>query len=239
MSIERKNNVTIVTGYWPVPNKYKHYDYCKWFENSLKINQRMYFFGDSLTKDTILSCRKELETIFVEHPISNFYSGNFYSRFWIHPYHLPTTDLGKIWQEKMNLIKLAKDMDGDNATEFYVWYDAAALIFRNEPPPCIRFNLKDVNSLPHDKIIYSDPYPFDPKYSYATTIHIIPKGLINDIHTLYYRHLKKFASSNPKEWQYANDQLIFTELVKKYPLLFYKIATGYGENIIQLYKIYV
>lgn len=239
MNTERKDNITIVTGYWPVHNKNKHSDYCKWFENTLKVNQRMYFFGDPSTKDIIMPFRENMETIFVEHPIKKFYSNNFYSKFWTHRFYIPTIDLGKIWQEKINLIKLAKDMDGENATEFYVWYDAAACLFRNEPPPSIRLNLKNVNSLPHDKIIYSTPYPFNANYSYATTIHIVPKGLIDDLHILYYRCLQKFASSKPKEWLYANDQLIFTELLKNYPSLFYKIATGYGENITILYKKFV
>ena len=37
MSIERKDNITIVSGYWPVHNKYTQETYCKWFQNTLKI----------------------------------------------------------------------------------------------------------------------------------------------------------------------------------------------------------
>ena len=78
MSVERKSNITIVSGYWPVHNKYTPQTYYKWFENTLKINQRMYFFGDSSIKETILPYRKNMETIFVDHPISKFFSNNFY-----------------------------------------------------------------------------------------------------------------------------------------------------------------
>ena len=236
MSVERKDNITIVSGYWPVRNKHAHKDYCKWFENTLKINQRMYFFCDTPTKDLILPYRENLETIFVEHPIKQFYSNNFYSKFWVNQYELPSTDLGKILHEKINLMKLAKDMDGENATEFYVWYDAAACLFRNEPPPSIRLSLKNLNVAPHDKIWYSSPYPSNCNHSYANTIHIIHKDLIDDIHTLYYRVLKKVASSKSKDWQYGSDKMVFTELMKEYPQLFCNIATGYGENIRQLYN---
>jgi len=236
MSIERKDNITIVSGYWPVHNIHSPQTYYKWFENTLKINQRMYFFCDSSTKETILPYRENLETIFVEHSIDKFYSNNFYnSRMPIHPYHLPSNDVAKIRHEKINLMKLAKDMDGENATEFYIWYDAGASIFRNDPPPSIRLCLKDVNSLPHDRILYSDPYPSSNIYSYATTIHVIHKNLIDDIRTLYYRYLKKCVSKK-NDWQCGSDQLIFTEILKKHPLLFCKIATGYGENIRPLYK---
>ena len=237
MSIERKDNITIVSGYWPVRNKHTHQAYCKWFENTLKINQRMYFFGDTSTKDLILPYRENLETIFVEHPMSKFYSNNFYSKFWTHRSEIPSADLGKIWHEKMNLMKLAKDMDGENATEFYVWYDAGATLFRNEPPPSIRLNITDGNRMPRHKIWYSSPYPSNGKYTYANTIHIIHKDLINDIHTLYYRILKKFASSKSKDWLYGSDKMVFTELMQNYPQLFCKIAIGNGENIRQLYNL--
>jgi hypothetical protein len=237
MSIERKDNITIVSGYWPVRNKHTHETYCKWFENTLKINQRMYFFCDTSTKNVILPYRENLETIFVEHPIKKFHSSMFYSRFWIHPNHIPSTNLGKIWHEKINLMKLAKDMDGENATDFYVWYDAGASLFRDDPPPSIRLNLKDVNSLPRNKILYSEPYPSNGKHSYASTIHIIHKDLIDDIHKLYYVALRRVASSKQKDWQYGSDKTLLTELIQKYPQLFCKISTGYGENINELYKL--
>ena len=237
MSIERKDNITIVSGYWPVHNKYTHETYCKWFENTLKINQRMYFFCESSIKNIILPYRENLETIFVEHPINKFHSTNFYSRFWIHPNHIPSTGLGKIWHEKINLMKLAKDMDGENATDFYVWYDAGASLFRNEPPPSIRLNLKDVNSMPHNKILYSDPHPSDGTSFYASTIHIMHKDLIDNVHTLYYRYLQRYGSSKKTDWRYGSDKIILNELMNTYPQLFCQVASGYGENINQLYNL--
>ena len=236
MSVERKDNITIVSGYWPVCGKHAHKDYCKWFENTLKINQRMYFFCDTPTKDIILPYRGNLETIFVEHTIDKFYSSNFYNKSWIHPSQLPCADLGKIWHEKINLMKLAKEMDGENATDFYIWYDAGAFPFRNNPPPSIRLNLKNLNSLPHNKILYSDQYPSNGIHSCSGTIHIIPKDLIDIIHTLYYNVLRRFNSLKQKDWRYGSDIMVFTELMKKYSQLFCKISIGPGENIKELYK---
>jgi hypothetical protein len=236
MSIERKDNITIVSGYWPVCSKHSHKDYCKWFENTLKINQRMYFFCDTPTKDIILPHRENLETIFVEHPISKFYSSNFYNKYWTHRSEIPSTELGKIWHEKINLMKLAKDMDGKNATDFYIWYDAGAFPFRNEPPPCTRLNLTDLNCFPHDKILYSDPYPSNGIHTYASTIHIIHRDLIDNVHTLYYAYLQRFKNSKQKFWQYGSDRMVLTELMRDYPQLFCKISIGSGENIRQLYK---
>jgi hypothetical protein len=236
MSIDKKDNITIVSGYWPVLNKHTPETYCKWFHNTMQINQRMYFFCDPSTNDIILQYRKNLDTIFVNHPITNFYSNIFYKRFVPHISHVQSIDLSKIWHEKINLMKLAKDMDGENATDYYIWYDAGTFIFRDEPPTSIRLNLKDVNCLPRDKICYSEPFPYNDNYSYATTIHIIHKNLINDIHTLYYRYVK-ICASKYKDWRAGSDQVVFTELLKDYPHLFYKISTGYGANLTKLYTL--
>ena len=128
-------------------------------------------------------------------------------------------------------------MDGENATDFYLWYDAGASLFRNEPPPSIRLNLKDVNSMPHNKILYSDPYPSDGTNLYASTIHIMHKDLIDNVHTLYYRYLQRYGSSKKTDWRYGSDKIILNELMNTYPQLFCQIASGYGENINQLYNL--
>ena len=97
-------------------------------------------------------------------------------------------------------------------------------------------NLKNLKSLPHEKILYSDPYPSNGKHTYASTIHIIHKDLIDNIHILYYTFLQRFTHSKEKIWQYGSDRMVFTELMQTYPQLFCKIATGNGENIRQLYN---
>ena len=236
MSTERKDNITIVSGYWPVSNKYTPETYCKWFANTMQINQRMYFFCDPSTNEIILPHRKNLETIFVDYPMKSFHSNIYCNRSWCESSHIESLELSLIWHEKINLIKLAKDMDGENATEYYIWYDAGAFIFRNQPPPSIRLNLKNVNCLPRNKIYYSEPFPSNDDYSYASTIHIIDKDLIDIIHSLYYKYIKICALKYP-DWRSGSDQVVFTELLKDYSFLFYKVTTGYGENIKLLYKI--
>jgi hypothetical protein len=235
MSTERKDNITIVSGYWPVSNKYTPETYYKWFANTMQINQRMYFFCDPSIKDTIIPYRKGLETIFVDHPLNNFFSINYYRKFVSDPFNKLSKERSKILHEKIDLMKVAKDMDGENATDFYIWYDAGAFIYRNQPPPSIRLNLKDVNSLPRNKVCYSEPFPSSDDYSYASTIHIIHKDLIDQIHTLYYKYVK-ICITKYRDWRSGSDEVVFTEMLKDYPYLFYKISTGYGENIRQLYK---
>lgn len=96
------NNITVVSGYWEVHNKYGN-KYNEWFNNSLRINQRYIFFCEN--SDYILNYRKDLETIFVNHPINNFISYNIYKDNWIHPIHVPSKELGMIWHEKINCLK--------------------------------------------------------------------------------------------------------------------------------------
>jgi hypothetical protein len=52
---------------------------------------------------------------------------------------------------------------------------------------------------------------------------------------MYYRYLEK-CMIKYKDWRCGSDQVVFTEILKDYPLLFYKISIGCGENIRQLYK---
>ena len=67
------NNITLVSGYWPVKNKHTHESYSQWFNNTLKINQRMYFFCDKERGNSqIAQHRKDYETIFVDHTIDKF-----------------------------------------------------------------------------------------------------------------------------------------------------------------------
>jgi hypothetical protein len=228
------NNITLVSGYWPVKNKHTHESYSQWFNNTLKINQRMYFFCDKERNSQIAQHRKDYETIFVDHTIDKFLSHWYYKEDWYHPAHIPSIELGKIWHEKINMMKLAKDMDGENATDFYVWVDAGICAYRNSPPPSKLLNLKDVDELPHDSICYSESYPPEPEHKYAGTCHIIHKDLIDNIHHLYYEQVK-LCGHKYKDWRCGSDQVVFTELMKAYPRLFTKISQGYGGNLIKLY----
>lgn len=129
------DNITVVSGYWQVKNKYKNDKYNDWFKNTLNINQRYIFFCEKDKNDYIKSFRGGLDTIFIDYPVSNFYTNQFSSNAWIDKTHVPSKELGMIWNEKIHMLKLAKDMD-KTPTDFYMdrLWDCA--LSRNCTPTC-------------------------------------------------------------------------------------------------------
>lgn len=227
-----ENNITVVSGYWKVDNKHGHSNYDEWFKNSLQINQRYIFFCEEETISYISSFRKNLETIYKDYPLTNFYSRKYIKDDWTDGYNVPSLDLAMIWNEKIHLIKLAKDND-TNPTEFYIWIDAGICSYRYILPPSNKLNLKDVSSLPKNKLCYS--HTDGGYHNFAATVLIIHRSFIDTFHDKYYEVLE-----NCNDGGYCgSDQFIFTKLMRSNPELFYKISEGYGENLVTLYEKYV
>ena len=224
-----KDNITVVSGFWNVKHKYDKDSYDKWFKNTLKINQRYIFFCEKDMQPIISKYRENLETNFIEYKLSDFYANNF-NIDQTHPIHVPSIELGRIWNEKVHLIKLAKDSDSTK-TDFYVWVDAGITPFRNQLPPPVRLNLKDVNSLPHDKLCYSEAY--SDYHAFSAGVLIIHRDFIDKFHDIYYKIVKRCSDS----WKCGSDQYNFTLMKNEYPDMFYKMSFGYGENLLELYRL--
>ena len=227
------DNITIVSGYWNINSKFSHNKYDEWFNNTLKINQRYIFFCDKSNNEYINKFRSEYETIFVDSPIDNLFSRQFYKDNWTNPTHVPSPELGMIWHEKIHCMKLAKDND-QNPTDFYVWVDAGVCIYRDNKPPNNRLNLIDTNMLPHDKLCYS--YVKDDNHNFAATVLIMHKSIIDRIHDIYFEYLIKLGEEL-NDWRCGSDQVIHTKMLLDYPELYHKFSEGYGENLVELYKI--
>jgi hypothetical protein len=215
-----KDNLTFVSGYWKVKNKYTHEKYVEWFRNSLNINQRYIFFCEEKDNEFIKSFRNGYETIFINYTLAETHSNIFYNNNWVDSYHCPSLELGKIWHEKIHLLKLAKDYDTNlgSSTIFYVWSDAGASVYREISPPPVRFNYYGFE---REKIYYSscNDHPI------AGTSYMVHKNIIDAIHTLYYKELDERKTNN----EYISDQHILTILLHKYPAYFIHFARGYGE----------
>lgn len=234
-----ENNITVVSGYWNINSKYESGIYNEWFSKTLKINQKYIFFGEEKDFENIQKFRGDLETNFVDYPICNFYTKQFYRDHWVHQTHVPSKELGMIWNEKIHLMKLAKDSD-ENPTEFYLWVDAGVPPYRKKNPPEKKLNLISVDSLPHDKVCYSK---VDESYhSYAATVHIMHKNMIDKIHAVFYEYLEKLGNE-VNDWRCGSDQFIFTKIRDENPELFYEFTcvpacdndNGYGLNLVKLF----
>lgn len=254
------DNLTVVSGYWPVVNKYNDGAFKQWMNNTLRINQRYIFFCDEqrTKKDEIQSFRGEYETVFMDHPLDSFYTRQYASKSWMHPYHIPSVELGMIWHEKVHLMKLARDYDvarsSSSCTDFYIWVDAGIAPYRWTQMPQVRLNLKDVNALPHDKLCYGSVYT---TYHWVSGgVFIMHKDIIDTIHDLYYKELESSNNYALESWRCGSDQYIFTRVMQKYPHLFFRMTDGYtkedrkgkrnfhltegfGQALVELFETYV
>ena len=234
MSID---NIVIVSGYWKVPNKHSHQKYDQWFHNSLKINQLMYFFCENQeTEDYIKPFRGDLPTIYIHYPMSQFKSNEYYQPHWVNPVHVPSVELGKIWHEKIHLMKYVKD--NYPTVEFYIWCDAGACVYRDRPPPAVRLNLKNVDTLPHNQFCYSDPLNMNSYHNFSGTVYIIHRNMIDRFHQLFLDYVD-VCHETYNDWRCGSDQVVFTEMMKDRPELFFKLAEGYGANLSALYDSHV
>ena len=213
------DNITFVSCYYNVKNKYNHETYSKWFKNSLNINQRYIFFCKEEDNDFIRTFRNGYETIFINYSIADFYSNNFYNDNWVDNYHCPSIELGKIWHEKIHLLKLAKDYDVNfkSSTTYYMWVDAGICIFRNYSPPPVRINYYKSEK---EKVFYSDSNEHS-----ITGCYMIHKNIIDLIHHLYYDTL----NTNKKSLTLLTDQHLLALILNQYPEYFFKACTGYGK----------
>jgi hypothetical protein len=227
-----KDNITVVSGYWPVKNKHGSNKYDDWFKKSLKINQRYIFFCEKDRNDYIKSFRRDLETIFVDYSISDFFTNKYASDKWIDSMHVPSKEVSMIWNEKMHMLKIAKDMD-KTPTDYYIWIDAGIASYRDNEPPSIRLNLKDIDSLPRDKLCYSHVEDF--YHNFSAGCLLIHRDAIDIFHDKYY----EFLSECNDGWKCGSEQYIFTKMMNKYPDMFYKMSEGYGTNLVDLYEKYV
>ena len=233
----RTDSITVVSGYWDVINKHAKQSFNRWFENTLKINQRYIFFGTESTQAAIALFRGNFETTFIVHPLEQFYTKPYEIDEWQHPIHVPSSNLGMIWNEKIHLLKMAKDecIQTNTLTEFYMWIDAGICTYRNTPPPTTRLTLANVDALPHDKIIYTDSE--DTLHRFSGGAFLMHHTIVDDVHELYYHELN--ACNQDRIWQCGVDQIIFTRLMKKYPHLFIKLGNGYGTLLGILYDNYI
>jgi hypothetical protein len=224
------DNVTVVSGYWTVKNKHGQ-NYDNWFKNSLHINQRYIFFCDESSNKYISQFRGDYETIYINYPMNNFFTSKYAKESWINSTHVPSKELGMIWNEKVHLLKLAKDMD-TVPTEYYCWIDAGVAPYREKYPPQERLNIKD-GLLPPKKMYYSRVE--DEYHNFAATVLLIHRDIIDEFHDKYYEILNTCQD----EWKCGSDQYIFTKMMNKYPEMFHKISDGYGENLTILYEKYI
>jgi len=241
--------ITIVSGYWELKNsKFNPETYGKWMENALKINAPYVFFT---TKNMIPFVKKYRKhpTMFIEKTIDDFYFKryNFDERY-VHPFHVPSIELGLIWLEKISLVKEASEKD-PFGNEWYAWIDAAVCTYREKEPPTRQWPdkkkaekllkkecLNYTTSLGYLHLNLNDIKKGDYQHRVSGT-WIIHKTFIPRFCDWFEVFMKKIILEFRKKNHYAvlSDQVIWTRMMMDKPKLFNCVGTGYGEILNILY----
>ena len=231
------NNLTCVSGYWSVKNKHNN-KFDSWFHKTLKLNCPYVFFCDKEMKNKIEKYREGLPTYYIECSIKDFVTKKYKDNMKIDNSHCPSVELNLIWNEKIFLIKRAKEIN-PYLTDFFCWIDAGICTYRDKMPPKESFpNELKLERLPKDKLIYSASNIYNEAcvhkslyYHHISGTYILHKNAIEYFANLYDKYMEKLIDKN-NIW---TDQVIWTHIFKDHKDKFYKLCDGYGEIIPYLY----
>lgn len=229
-------SLTCVSAYFSIKSKQNHDIYKDWFKNTLAINCPYVFFTNDV--DFIKGFRKDLPTFYIECKIDDFYTYKYKDKILTHEIHCPSVELNMIWNEKIFMIKKAKDINPFNSSWFY-WIDAGICVYRNSPPPIRPFpEMGKLRLIPKDKFIYSQSEPYNEGlvdianyYHHVSGTYLLHKNIIDSFTELYEEYLEKLMGLT-NIW---TDQVILTHIYKDKPEMFYKLCDGYGEICHYLY----
>ena len=233
-------NFTVVSGYWRVNGKYSCDIFEKWFDNTLRINCPYIFFGDEESIEIVKKFRKDLPTHYIKLEINEFYSYKYKNNVCHMLPHVPSTEVNLIWNEKINLVERAKEID-PYKSNYFMWIDAGIYNYRNKKPSIKQFPDPDkIKLLPIDKFIFctTDSGNFEKYkvhennyYHYISGNFIIPKNIVNTFAELYRTYIDKYLS----QYNWLNtEQKILTHLYNDKPELFYQYSVGYGSIVKEL-----
>jgi hypothetical protein len=225
--------LTVVSAFWKISShKYGRSkqrggpSYEEWMSSTLKINMPYIIFTDEKSLPVVSPYRREFSfpTIYLLLNISNFRVFSSYQSSWTHSLHVPSSELGMIWLEKLNLLKLASQFVDK---PFLAWVDAGNAFYRSRLPSSKKeWSSKIISTLPLDKISYS--YVKEDYHSFAGTAYIIPKKILPLLDELFYSEYE-IAKTEINDWRCGSDQFLWTRIREKYPSLFHIMSYDYGN----------
>ena len=120
-----KSQLTCVTGLWETG---EIYDTC--LKNTLKIKCPYVFFGDKKSIEYVKNIRgNDYPTYYIEYNIEEFNSYKYINKTIIDEIYCPSLELNLIWNEKINMIKIAAQYNIFDS-EYFCWIDADINTYR-------------------------------------------------------------------------------------------------------------
>ena len=235
-NLSRTPLVTVVSGFWQIPNKYDSTGkiYHSFFNNSLRLNAPMVlFYGSSDSLSTLQEFRRGLPTCFVLFPIADLehsfrritqYSGPLDGKVGGYP-----AQLWLIWNSKVLLLFLAEKKNPFK-TNFFAWMDAGINAFRNVSPPAEPWPAATKHAqLPTNSLIHST-VAADWASCFAGTAFIAHRLVLKRIAYLYYHKLMTECASDTLAAACRDDQAVFASLVQEQPRLFFSISRWHNHS---------
>jgi hypothetical protein len=227
--------LTIVSGYWPVENKYGD-KYKEYFQRTLQLDCPYVFFGTKESIELVKPFRGSLPTTYIECGLDEFYTRRYKEAMFTDSVHCPSKELNMIWNEKLFFIQKAAALN-PYGSEFYAWVDAGLTKYRDEPLPTGPFpNREQIAKMPHNKFIYtSSSYPYNARmvrptsyYHHISGVFCLHRSFIDTFVELFKEYLAKYI---PRRQNIYTDQVIYTYIYQDFPGLFHKVEDGYSMLI--------
>jgi hypothetical protein len=212
------NNITFVTAYFDVNNKYNKDSYYEWMKNSLNMNYCFVIYilkNDKELKQYILDLRKDkLEiTKIIEIDFKDFYVNKYnwekHEQMDHEKYH--NKYLYMIWNEKSNLLYKTVIENPFNS-QIFLWMDIGYI--RKIIHPYYYTNLQ-IEKIPKNKILLQEIYDnYEKKNSIIGGMFGGYAKPIKKWTKLYYKKLDEYYNENKF---CGKDQTIMKNIVENYP----------------------
>ena len=231
--LSKESNYTCVSGYYNVKNKHNN-KFKEWFKNTLNIDSNYVIFTDSNSYDIIKPYRKLNNTKYIFKNLNDFtLKKSNYNENHTEPTHVPSIELGLIWLNKIEMMKIASEINYYNS-DWFVWIDAGISSLRdvNLATP-LKLNI-DFNNLDKNKFYYgsssNDIDIVSDKWEYIHNVQggffILYKNMINKAFNLFMDYHKK-CLSNINNYICMSDQVIWSHIKNDNNDMFVKLCDGY------------
>ena len=239
---------TVVSAYYWIKSKFPVDTYVQWMRNFFSLKCNKVIFTDRKTFPVLQSIEGSHTAIYVIVEIANFvsakpeYNDKWASMHEIDPYKsIHSTDLYKIWNNKVEFVKMAIDLNFFKS-DYFVWCDIGSFRnssriteFKNFPVVSDLENILFLQLEPFTKEELVSPTNFDSRFHLdqrgVSVKNRIGGGIIagdkkswRSFHTVFYDTFEKFMEKS----LYAQEQQIFAFCIINNPDLFKLVTVPNG-----------
>ena len=235
-----RSPVTVVSSHYDIKlGKRKSFHYRQWWPQTLALNCPYMLFTDShLVAKALLKARNSLPTIVIYRNLNDSFATQYILENMTIRQHVPSIELGIIWAEKMELIKIASDINPFQS-EWFAWVDSGNALYRKIKMPNIYWpNAMALEMLPKNKFLHTASWFPWGVVEVAGTAFMLHQDMIVDFREKWINKYSWCQKTHPIKNYYncASDQYILTRLKHQFPSLFYQIGYGYGDLVRKLFK---